>query len=167
MREILLSALLLIAANQLAHSQNFEPGCLVLQRGDTLRGEVENAFWESPAKTVRFRATLCTRSAALPRSRPELQLPGPHRQRPPLRGRLFLRLHLPALEPGPQLPPQRQPQRAAPAGEIRTQAPWHGGALSAGLNPREAQSGGAATFSAASPAAQRWAYPGRRSAGRL
>ncbi|GAB3837142.1 hypothetical protein GCM10028821_36850 [Hymenobacter jeollabukensis] len=33
----------------------FEPGYLVLSRGDTLRGEVENAFWTDPPKTVRFR----------------------------------------------------------------------------------------------------------------
>ncbi|WP_201980054.1 hypothetical protein [Hymenobacter rubidus] len=30
---------------------------MVLQRGDTLRGEVENDFWEEPPVTVRFRTT--------------------------------------------------------------------------------------------------------------
>jgi hypothetical protein len=64
MRKILLSALLLFAASQLAHSQAFEPGYLVLQRGDTLRGEVENAFWEEPAKVVRFRPTPTARPVA-------------------------------------------------------------------------------------------------------
>ncbi|RAK66688.1 hypothetical protein DLM85_10735 [Hymenobacter edaphi] len=36
-------------------AQVFEPGYLVLGRGDTLRGEVENAFWTDPPKAVRFR----------------------------------------------------------------------------------------------------------------
>ena len=40
---------------QLAKGQVFEKGYLVLQNGDTLRGEVENAFWTGPPKTVRFR----------------------------------------------------------------------------------------------------------------
>lgn len=38
-------------------AQVFEPGYLILSRGDTLRGEVENEFWSSPPKVVRFRST--------------------------------------------------------------------------------------------------------------
>jgi hypothetical protein len=64
MRKYLLSGLLLIAGSHLSHSQTFEPGYLVLQRGDTLRGEVENAFWEEPAKVVRFRPTATARPVA-------------------------------------------------------------------------------------------------------
>jgi hypothetical protein len=64
MRKTLLCALLLLAGNQLAHGQSFEPGYLVLQRGDTLRGEVENAFWEEPAKVVRFRPSATARPVA-------------------------------------------------------------------------------------------------------
>ncbi|MBF9141118.1 hypothetical protein [Hymenobacter properus] len=55
MRKIFLASLL-VFGTQVAHSQAVEPGYLVLQRGDTLRGEVENAFWEEPPATVRFRA---------------------------------------------------------------------------------------------------------------
>ncbi|MBJ6108016.1 hypothetical protein JAO73_03265 [Hymenobacter sp. BT523] len=61
MRKLLLGALLLVCGAHPAYSQTFEPGYLVLQRGDTLRGEVENAFWEEPAKTVRFRPTATAR----------------------------------------------------------------------------------------------------------
>lgn len=53
-----------MAGSQLAHGQTFEPGYLVLQRGDTLRGQVENAFWEEPAKVVRFRPTATARPVA-------------------------------------------------------------------------------------------------------
>lgn len=47
--------LFFLCSAQLAQSQIFEAGYLVLQRGDTLRGQVENAFWEEPPTVVRFR----------------------------------------------------------------------------------------------------------------
>lgn len=59
MRKTLLVSLLALWA-QGAHCQTFEPGYLVLQHGDTLRGEVENDFWEEPPTTVRFRTTAAT-----------------------------------------------------------------------------------------------------------
>ncbi|UOQ73335.1 hypothetical protein [Hymenobacter cellulosilyticus] len=37
-------------------AQTIEPGYVVLSSGDTLRGEVENAFWEDPPASVRFRS---------------------------------------------------------------------------------------------------------------
>jgi hypothetical protein len=40
-----------------ALGQAYEPGLLVTSRGDTLRGEIENAFWVEPPTFVRFRAT--------------------------------------------------------------------------------------------------------------
>ena len=43
---------------QLAKAQSFEPGYVVLAQGDTLRGEVENAFWSDPPDKVRFRPTV-------------------------------------------------------------------------------------------------------------
>lgn len=52
---VLLLLLLLGPLSRQASAQVFEPGYLVLSRGDTLRGEVENAFWTDPPKTVRFR----------------------------------------------------------------------------------------------------------------
>ncbi|MCC3157832.1 hypothetical protein LJ737_11335 [Hymenobacter sp. 15J16-1T3B] len=39
-----------------ARAQTFERGYLVLSRGDTLRGEVENAFWSDPPDKIRFRS---------------------------------------------------------------------------------------------------------------
>lgn len=54
MRFTILTFVALLAA-QVAKGQVFEKGFLVLQTGDTLRGEVENAFWTEPPKTVRFR----------------------------------------------------------------------------------------------------------------
>lgn len=41
----------------LAHGQVFEPGYLVLSHGDTLRGEVQNDFWEEPPTAIRFRSS--------------------------------------------------------------------------------------------------------------
>jgi hypothetical protein len=38
-------------------AQAFEPGFIVRASGDTLRGEVENAFWQAPPTFIRFRAT--------------------------------------------------------------------------------------------------------------
>lgn len=57
-----LSVLLLAATSGLTQAQVFEPGYLVNFRGDTLRGEVENAFWSNPPKLVRYRATPQTSS---------------------------------------------------------------------------------------------------------
>jgi hypothetical protein len=51
----LLSWLLLPAGSALA--QSFEPGLIVRANGDTLRGEVENAFWVAPPTFIRFRPT--------------------------------------------------------------------------------------------------------------
>ncbi|GGE98316.1 hypothetical protein [Hymenobacter cavernae] len=54
MKKILL-ALLSFFYVRLSYAQQFEPGYLVLSHGDTLRGEVENEFWEEPPTAVRFR----------------------------------------------------------------------------------------------------------------
>lgn len=51
----LLSLLLLTASPALA--QSFEPGLIVRANGDTLRGEVENDFWEAAPAFIRFRPT--------------------------------------------------------------------------------------------------------------
>ncbi|UOQ50900.1 hypothetical protein [Hymenobacter cellulosivorans] len=53
---------LLIAAASIlscltATAQVFEPGLLVTTAGDTVRGEIENAFWEANPSSVRFRPT--------------------------------------------------------------------------------------------------------------
>lgn len=64
MRSALLFFLLLSFGTQLARGQSFEPGYLVLQRGDTLRGEVENVFWEDPPTVVRFRPAASARLVA-------------------------------------------------------------------------------------------------------
>ena len=37
-------------------AQTYEPGYLVRSTGDTLRGEIENEFWEQPPTFIRFRA---------------------------------------------------------------------------------------------------------------
>lgn len=57
MQRFLLLFLCFFGSAQLAWSQVFEPGYLVMSPGDTLRGEVENTFWEEPPAAVRFRAT--------------------------------------------------------------------------------------------------------------
>lgn len=36
-------------------AQNYEPGYLVRSTGDTLRGEIENDFWEQPPTFIRYR----------------------------------------------------------------------------------------------------------------
>lgn len=46
---------LLLLSTRTAHSQVFEAGYVVLMRGDTLRGEVQNAFWEEPPTTILLR----------------------------------------------------------------------------------------------------------------
>lgn len=38
-----------------SHAQVYEPGLLVRSNGDTLRGEIENEFWEEPPVFIRFR----------------------------------------------------------------------------------------------------------------
>lgn len=55
MQKILFLVFILFSA-QAACGQTFEQGYLVLSHGDTLRGEVENGFWEDPPKKVAFRA---------------------------------------------------------------------------------------------------------------
>lgn len=57
MRYLLLLLLLLGLSTSRLLGQTIEPGYLVLSSGDTLRGEVENSFWEEPPTNVRFRAT--------------------------------------------------------------------------------------------------------------
>ena len=39
----------------LAQAQAYEPGVLVRSNGDTLRGEIENGFWNEPPTFIRFR----------------------------------------------------------------------------------------------------------------
>ncbi|PJJ59875.1 hypothetical protein [Hymenobacter chitinivorans] len=39
-----------------ARAQAFEPGFVVTTAGDTLRGEVENSYWEANPTSIRFRA---------------------------------------------------------------------------------------------------------------
>lgn len=52
----LLSGLLLLAAcTGRLRAQTYEPGYLVRSTGDTLRGEIENEFWEQPPTFIRFR----------------------------------------------------------------------------------------------------------------
>jgi hypothetical protein len=57
---------LLCLCTQAAYSQSFEPGYLVLSSGDTLRGELENAFWKDPPTTVRFRTGTTVRPISYP-----------------------------------------------------------------------------------------------------
>lgn len=45
----------ILFSTQATRAQTFELGYLVLSHGDTLRGEVENGFWEDPPKKVDFR----------------------------------------------------------------------------------------------------------------
>ncbi|AYA38374.1 hypothetical protein D3Y59_15765 [Hymenobacter oligotrophus] len=40
-----------------ASAQTFQPGYLVSSQGDTLRGEIENYFWEEAPTEIRFRPT--------------------------------------------------------------------------------------------------------------
>ncbi|UOQ67569.1 hypothetical protein [Hymenobacter volaticus] len=54
MRKILL--LLFCIYSHFASGQVFEAGYVVLSQGDTLRGEVENAFWEDTPTSIRFRS---------------------------------------------------------------------------------------------------------------
>ncbi|PJJ52867.1 hypothetical protein [Hymenobacter chitinivorans] len=60
MRPYLLLFLVFFACIVSVRAQTIEPGYLVLSSGDTLRGEVENDFWEDPPTAVRFRPTPTT-----------------------------------------------------------------------------------------------------------
>ena len=48
---------LLFVCSFTALAQAFEPALLVRADGDTLRGEIENGFWEEPPVFIRFRST--------------------------------------------------------------------------------------------------------------
>ncbi|MGI4874165.1 MAG: hypothetical protein ACRYFX_23640 [Janthinobacterium lividum] len=52
---IWLAFLLGLITTRTGWAQVFEPGTLVLTSGDTLRGEIENRYWESNPVAVRFR----------------------------------------------------------------------------------------------------------------
>ena len=52
--KLLLAASLLLGGQ--VQAQTFEPGYLVTAAGDTLRGELENRFWQEPPTGVVFRA---------------------------------------------------------------------------------------------------------------
>ena len=43
-------------------AQVYEPGLLVRANGDTLRGEIENGFWDMPPMFIRFRAAATSES---------------------------------------------------------------------------------------------------------
>ncbi|MDO7851512.1 hypothetical protein [Hymenobacter convexus] len=68
-------------------AQTFEPGYVVRTVGDTLRGEIENGFWEEPPPSIRFR-----RSAQSPS---ETYLPHQLRAARFTKGRYFRFLRLP------------------------------------------------------------------------
>lgn len=46
-------------------AQAYEPGWLLRSTGDTLRGEIENSFWQEPPTAVRFRASAAAASELL------------------------------------------------------------------------------------------------------
>jgi hypothetical protein len=48
-----------------ARAQSYEPGWVLRSTGDTLRGEVENGFWNEPPAFVRFRPTAGSASQLL------------------------------------------------------------------------------------------------------
>lgn len=54
---LLLLLALIGAYSPIALGQAFEPGYVVRSSGDTLRGAVENDFWEEPPTLIRFRRT--------------------------------------------------------------------------------------------------------------
>ncbi|KAA9331636.1 hypothetical protein F0P96_15500 [Hymenobacter busanensis] len=60
---------LLLAGISVVSAQVFEPGYLVLSSGDTLRGEVENNFWNDPPTTVRLRSAAGSPAVAYPARR--------------------------------------------------------------------------------------------------
>jgi len=45
-----------------AQAQVYEPGWLVRTSGDTLRGEIENGFWQEPPTFIRYRPTAASAS---------------------------------------------------------------------------------------------------------
>ncbi len=47
-------------------AQTYEPGYLVRSTGDTLRGEIENDFWEQPPTFIRYRRAADSPSELLP-----------------------------------------------------------------------------------------------------
>ncbi|UOQ71229.1 hypothetical protein [Hymenobacter cellulosilyticus] len=55
-RRLLFAACLTCCAVRV-QAQAFEPGVLVRSNGDTLRGEIENAFWTEPPTLIRFKTT--------------------------------------------------------------------------------------------------------------
>jgi hypothetical protein len=57
MRLRLLVLLLSLFFISQSHAQRFEPGWLVKSNGDTLRGEIENGFWQEPPPFIRYRTT--------------------------------------------------------------------------------------------------------------
>ncbi|QJX46225.1 hypothetical protein HMJ29_04430 [Hymenobacter taeanensis] len=56
MRKNLLTIAALGLVTVAAQAQQFEPGYLVRQAGDTLRGTIENEFWEDAPRELRFRS---------------------------------------------------------------------------------------------------------------
>ena len=66
---MLKSLLLLLTASLFSslqtRAQAFEPGLLVRNNGDTLRGEIENGFWTDPPALIRYRTTPNSPSQAL------------------------------------------------------------------------------------------------------
>jgi len=61
----LLTACLWYAAS--AQAQVYEPGYVVRATGDTLRGEIENAFWEEAPTAIRFRSIATAESQVFTR----------------------------------------------------------------------------------------------------
>ncbi|MDJ0366254.1 hypothetical protein QMK33_13930 [Hymenobacter sp. H14-R3] len=61
LRLLCLLAGLLLFTNRL-WAQAYEPGLLVRSNGDTLRGEIENDFWEAPPTFIRYRSTTASPS---------------------------------------------------------------------------------------------------------
>lgn len=55
----LLAAALLLAvlSGRSVQAQQFEPGYLVLTSGDTLRGQLENRYWDFSPATIRYQLT--------------------------------------------------------------------------------------------------------------
>ncbi|MDO7846322.1 hypothetical protein Q5H92_08145 [Hymenobacter sp. M29] len=61
-RRLLFLLLGLSAYSYQTQAQTFEPGYVVRAVGDTLRGEIENGFWEAPPLSIRFRRTADSQS---------------------------------------------------------------------------------------------------------
>ena len=56
MRDLIGMLLFVLLSVSAAQGQTFERGYLVTNAGDTLRGEIENRFWQAPPEEVVFRA---------------------------------------------------------------------------------------------------------------